>query len=176
MPIFRRIDLGRQPVRTNQIVHPFNGACYYNAARWANGISYCASYAVGIFGAFQWEWMGETHPMSFNDMISTGLGGAAMGEALYRFSSMILDNQATGWNRFWLKREASSPIPFAASTALFRTGMGSVPESEDDMDKTPRDSYHDTALGWRRSGNREYPSLGTTTPTTHTSLAPARAR
>ena len=30
-------------------------------------------------GAFVWECCGETHPMSFNDMISTGIGGMALG-------------------------------------------------------------------------------------------------
>ena len=145
--------------RTNQIIHPFNGACYYNAAR-ANGISFWPSYAIAIAGAFQWEWMGETHPISFNDMISTGIGGTAMGETLYRFSSMILDNQATGWNRFWHEAGGFLTDPIRGfNRVISGQAWETFPNPEDDMDKTPRNSYHDTALGWRRSGNGFYPSL-----------------
>jgi hypothetical protein len=86
--------------KTNQYVHPFNGAAYYNSGR-ANGLNYWASSAVAAFGAFQWECCGETHPMSFNDMISTGIGGIALGEAQYRLSSEILNNQSRGMGRFW---------------------------------------------------------------------------
>ena len=65
--------------KTNQLIHPFNGATYFNAAR-ANGIGFWGSSAMSIAGAFVWECCGETHPMSFNDMISTGIGGIARGE------------------------------------------------------------------------------------------------
>src|SRR5262249_61264850 len=50
---------------------------------------------------FQWEWCGETHPMSYNDLLATSLGGFSMGEMTYRVSSEILDNQATGATRFF---------------------------------------------------------------------------
>ncbi|HET6463664.1 MAG TPA: DUF3943 domain-containing protein, partial [Candidatus Krumholzibacteria bacterium] len=145
--------------RTNQIIHPFNGACYYNAAR-ANGVSYWPSYAIGIMGAVQWEWMGETHPMSFNDMISTGIGGAAVGETLYRFSSMILDNQATGKSRFFNEAGGFLVDPIRGFNRILSGQAWKVASNpEDDMDKSPIGSYHDTALGWRRSGNGFYPSL-----------------
>jgi hypothetical protein len=145
--------------RTNQIIHPFNGACYYNAAR-ANGVSFWPSYAIGIMGAFQWEWMGETHPMSFNDMISTGIGGAAVGETLYRFSSMILDNEATGMNRFWHEAGGFLTDPIRGFNRVLSGQAWKVASNpEDDMDKTPDGSFHDTAIGWRRSGNGYYPSL-----------------
>jgi Domain of unknown function (DUF3943) len=89
--------------KTNQLIHPFNGATYYNAAR-ANGIGFWGSSAMSVVGAFVWECCGETHPMSFNDMISTGIGGIARGEVMYRASSLLLDNTKTGKNRFF--REA----------------------------------------------------------------------
>jgi hypothetical protein len=47
--------------KTNQFIHPFNGSQYYNAAR-SNGLSFWPSYGIAMVGAFQWEWMGETHP------------------------------------------------------------------------------------------------------------------
>lgn len=85
--------------KTNQLIHPFNGATYYNAAR-ANGIGFWGSSAMAIAGAFVWECCGETHPMSFNDMVSTGIGGIARGEVMHRISSLILDNTKRGKARF----------------------------------------------------------------------------
>jgi hypothetical protein len=85
--------------KTNQLVHPFNGATYYNAAR-ANGIGFWGSSAMSIVGAFIWECCGETHPMSFNDMVSTGIGGIARGEVMHRVSSLILDNTKRGKGRW----------------------------------------------------------------------------
>jgi len=46
-----------------------------------------------------WECCGETHPMSYNDMIATSIGGFTLGEMTYRLSSEILGNQATGAKR-----------------------------------------------------------------------------
>ena len=91
--------------KTNQLIHPFNGATYFNAAR-ANGIEFWGSSAMAIAGAFVWECCGETHPMSFNDMISTGIGGIARGEVSYRISSLILDNTKRGKGR--VGREAAA--------------------------------------------------------------------
>ena len=39
--------------------------------------------------------------MSYNDLINTGFGGIALGEVMYRMSSMVLDNRATGSGRTW---------------------------------------------------------------------------
>jgi hypothetical protein len=85
--------------KTNQLIHPYNGSTYFNAAR-ANGIGFWGSSAMSIAGALLWECCGETHPMSFNDMISTGIGGVARGEVLYRISSLILDNTKRGKGRW----------------------------------------------------------------------------
>ncbi len=85
--------------RTNQLIHPYNGSTYFNSAR-ANGIGFWGSSAMSLAGAFVWECCGETHPMSFNDLISTGIGGMARGEVLYRVSSLILDNSSRGKGRF----------------------------------------------------------------------------
>ncbi len=85
--------------KTNQLIHPFNGGTYFNAAR-ANGIDFWGSSAMAIVGAFVWECCGETHPMSFNDMVSTGIGGIARGEVMHRISSLILDNTKRGKGRF----------------------------------------------------------------------------
>src|SRR5262249_49515160 len=98
--------------RTNQFLHSYNGGVYFNSAR-TNGLNFWTSAAYATFGAFYWECCGETHPMSYNDLIATSLGGFTMGEMTYRLSSEILDNQATGETRLF--KEAGSflvdPIP-----------------------------------------------------------------
>jgi opacity protein-like surface antigen len=85
--------------RTNQRIHPINGSTYFNAGR-ANGFGFWESSAFAVAGAFFWECCGETHPMSYNDMVSTGIGGMALGEMSYRLTSQLLDNTATN-NRIW---------------------------------------------------------------------------
>ena len=91
--------------RTNQYIHPLNGGMYFNSGR-ANGYGFWPSSLFAVGGAFLWECCGETHPMSFNDLVSTGIGGMAVGEQMFRLSSQLLDNQATGKGRFF--REAGS--------------------------------------------------------------------
>ncbi len=93
-------DFDDNKFKTNQYVHPFNGSTYFNSGR-ANGLGYWSSCVTTVAGAFIWESAGETHPMSYNDMISTGIGGMAFGETMYRLSSEILDNTATGGGRTW---------------------------------------------------------------------------
>ena len=145
--------------RTNQYIHPFNGACYYNAGR-ANGLSFWPSYGIGLIGAFHWEWMGETHPMSFNDIISTGIGGAALGETLYRFSSMVLDNEATGMDRFWKEAGGFLLDPIRGFNRIVSGHAWKVQSNpEDDMDRAPSGSVNAVDIGWRRSGNGSWPSL-----------------
>jgi len=91
--------------RTNQFIHPFNGAAYFNSAR-SNGLGYWTSSVYAVSGALFWECCGETHPMSFNDLIATGIGGIALGEMQYRLSSEILDNRSGGKTRVF--KEVSS--------------------------------------------------------------------
>ena len=98
-------DYDDNEFRTNQLVHPFNGAAYFNTAR-ANGIGFWGSVAMTLVGAFVWECCGESQPMSWNDMMSTGLGGIARGEIAHRVGAAIVDNTATGRERLW--REAGA--------------------------------------------------------------------
>ncbi|MCL7974437.1 MAG: DUF3943 domain-containing protein, partial [marine benthic group bacterium] len=80
---------------TNMFAHPFHGSLYYNAGR-SNGFNYWESLGFSLFGSLMWECCGETHPPAWNDWIATGVGGAAVGEMLYRVSGTVLDNTATG--------------------------------------------------------------------------------
>ena len=84
----------------NNFRHPYQGAMYFSAAR-ANGYNFYESVPFSFAGAWLWEYTGEAHHPSFNDWINTSVGGIAFGEALYRLSSMVLDNTATGSERQW---------------------------------------------------------------------------
>jgi hypothetical protein len=91
------------PIRVNSFEHPWAGAAYYNVAR-ANGLSFYAAIPATAAGSVMWELFGEPRPPSTNDVLTTTLGGIALGEPLHRMSLIVLDNQASGFNRFW--REA----------------------------------------------------------------------
>ena len=96
--IFHGFTYDDNDFRTNQFIHSYNGSVYFNSAR-ANGLNFWTSAGYAAAGAFFWECCGETHPMSYNDMIATTIGGFTMGEMTYRLSSEILGTQARGAKR-----------------------------------------------------------------------------
>ncbi len=85
---------------TNNYAHPYHGALFFNAGR-TNGYDFWESTAFSLTGSAIWETFGETFRPAFNDWIYTGIGGAAYGEILYRLSSLVTDNRATGSERFF---------------------------------------------------------------------------
>jgi hypothetical protein len=141
--------------KTNQLIHPFNGSTYYNSGR-ANGLSFWPSTIYSLTGAFIWEAMGETHPMSWNDMIATGVGGIAFGETTYRLSSAILDNTSTGNGRTWREIGAFLVDPvrgfnrFASGQATRVQGNPSSP-----YDWRPPRYYTGLGAGGRITGKGE---------------------
>lgn len=84
---------------TNLFFHPYQGGLYFNCAR-SNGLNFWESAPYALFGSSIWELFLELQPPSTNDIISTTLGGMALGETSYRLSSLALNGQARGWNRF----------------------------------------------------------------------------
>jgi hypothetical protein len=103
--------------RTNQLVHPYHGNLYFNAAR-TLGYDYFASFAYAVGGSFMWEMFMENHPPSTNDWINTPIGGAFLGEVLYRWSEQILDDRATGSERVWREIGAGILNPVGAINRL----------------------------------------------------------
>ena len=82
----------------NQFAHPYHGSLYYNAGR-ANGYDFWHSAPWAFGGSLMWELFGEVWAPAPNDLANTTLGGITLGEMLFRFSSLVLDNRATGGNR-----------------------------------------------------------------------------
>lgn len=84
---------------TNFIGHPYQGGLNFTAAR-ANGYSFYESIPFTFINSLVWEFALENEPPSRNDITSTPIGGAAIGEVTFRLSDLILDNRATGSDRF----------------------------------------------------------------------------
>jgi hypothetical protein len=93
------------PLEINNVTHPYSGSQYFNAAR-ANGYGFWASGGFALGGSVMWEYLAETQSPSPNDLINTYLGGMVYGEVAWRVSTCILDDKATGIDRF--VRELSS--------------------------------------------------------------------
>ena len=82
----------------NHIGHPYQGSLYYNSAR-SLGMNYWQSGGYALLGSATWEYFGEKHPPSGNDLITTTMGGMFLGEVLHRFSDLIWDGSAFGFER-----------------------------------------------------------------------------
>lgn len=82
----------------NQFAHPYHGAMFYNTAR-EHGLSYGVSLAYPVLGSLTWELFCETNKPAINDLISTGIGGAAIGEVFHRTSDIFFDNTTHGAER-----------------------------------------------------------------------------
>lgn len=86
--------------RTNFFAHPYHGSLYFNAAR-SNGLNYWQSGLYSLGGSFMWETLMERHRPSFNDLIMTTTGGMFLGEAMFRYTSLIRNENARGFGRIW---------------------------------------------------------------------------
>ena len=135
----------------NNFFHPFSGGMYFNAAR-ANGYSFFESIPFAAFGSLEWEYFGETTLPSKNDIINTTINGAFLGEIFYRLGSNILDDQTTGFNRFF--REAA--VAVITPTRFFsRLLQGKV------FRLTPEEVYQKEPLNLTLSGGYHRVNSGT---------------
>ena len=148
----RGFEYDQNKFDTNNFYHPWNGALFYSTGR-STGLGFWESSSLAVAGSFLWECCGETLKMSANDVISTSLGGVAMGEMIHRLGSVILDNEDKGVSR--VLREASI-FPFdivrGFNRALFRDQYRS-PNPEEPLDWRPRRLGALVSLGARRVGN-----------------------
>ena len=82
----------KDPFNVNQFGHPYEGATMFGLAR-SSGLNFWESLAYSNAGSFMWEMAGETGRPSINDIITTGNAGSLLGEALFRMSELVLQNQ-----------------------------------------------------------------------------------
>lgn len=84
---------------TNTFLHPYNGNLYYAAGR-SNGFNFWQSELFALGGSALWELCMENEYPSINDVIATPVGGAVIGETLFRASDALIDDRTRGANRF----------------------------------------------------------------------------
>lgn len=128
---------------TNQLMHPYHGNLYFNLAR-SNGLSFWESAPYSLAGSFMWEMCMETNYPSRNDLITTTMGGIALGEMTYRLSSKILDERTRGSERVWREIGAFLLSPMRGINRFFRGEMGKVkPKSSYEIE----DVYSSVSVG-----------------------------
>lgn len=103
---------------TNMFLHPYNGNLYFNAAR-SNGFNFWQSELFAIGGSAMWELFMEREYPSTNDVIATPVGGAAIGEVLFRASDVVIDDRLTGWSRFGREAAVFALSPMRSLTRIF---------------------------------------------------------
>jgi hypothetical protein len=86
--------------RTNFFAHPYHGSLYFNAGR-SNGLSFWESSLCTLGGSFMWETVMERHRPSINDLVMTTTRGIFLGEVLHRYTSLVRDENARGFERVW---------------------------------------------------------------------------
>jgi hypothetical protein len=148
----RGFEFDQNKFDTNNFYHPWNGALFYSAGR-STGLGFWGSSATAVAGGFLWECCGETLKMSANDVISTSLGGIAMGEMIHRLGSVILDNRDQGASRV-VREAAIFPVDIVRgfNRMLFRDQYNS-PNPEQPLDWRPRRLGALLSLGARQVGN-----------------------
>jgi|GEM_PF-353766 len=109
----------------NQFSHPYHGSMFYNAARY-HGHSYYTAALYPLIGSMVWEYFCETNRPAYNDFLSTGIGGTAIGEATFRASDLIFDNSKTGLGRVVRELAGSILNPARGIHRLFSGEMWRV--------------------------------------------------
>lgn len=137
-----------QIVIFGMFAHPYHGSMYFGAAR-ANNYDFWESVPFAFAGSFTWEYFFETHHPSFNDWIATSVGGVALGEVLYRLSSTILDNTATGSSRTWREIGGTVVSPMRGLTRLITGEAFAV--GPNPPDRLPSAWGSELRFGFRRT-------------------------
>jgi hypothetical protein len=101
----------------NQFSHPFHGSFYHSSAR-ASGFGFWASVPFVAAGSASWELFGETITASLNDLITTTLGGVALGEVTYRLSTLLGSRRGERRNGFGRELGAFVLSPMAQTQGL----------------------------------------------------------
>ena len=139
----------------NQSSHPYHGSLFFEAGR-SNGYTYWESGLFALTGSLIWECCMENTRPSTNDLVNTTLGGMTRGEISHRLSVMILDNTASGSERFFRELGAAIVNPVGALSRLARGDMARDFPNPDE--RFPGSFAVSTDLGYRHiGGNAVHP-------------------
>ena len=97
--------------------------------------------------------MENTRP-SANDLVNTTLGGMTRGEVAHRLSAMILDNTASGGERFWRELFATLINPVGGFNRLVRGDMAR--DFENPEERFPQGFAAAADLGYRHVAGSEH--------------------
>ena len=117
---------------TNFFAHPYHGGLYFNAGR-TNGLDFWASSFCAFGGSFMWEVFMEKHRPSINDLAMTTTGGMFLGEMLFRFSNLVWDDSATGFNRIWREAVGLLLNPVGGFNRLIRGDMSTTRDTHNQI-------------------------------------------
>ena len=135
------------PFRINQLGHPYQGSMYHGFAR-SSGLNFWESFAYTFAGSVAWEIAGEKTRPSGNDQVATGIGGAFLGEALFRMASLVLENKSTP--SFWREVGAAAISP---ATGFNRLAFGQRDDTI--FSSHGADYYSRLNLGYSRSAEND---------------------
>ncbi len=135
------------PFAVNQFMHPYQGSVYFGLARSA-GLDYWESLGYAFGGSLLWEIAGETGPPSINDLVTTGFGGAFLGEPLFRMASLLLEGGGKT-PVFWREVGAAAISP---ALGFNRLAFG-------DRFRTVFDSHHPATYAYVRLGWNQVDSV-----------------
>ncbi len=105
---------------TNQFLHPYQGSIYHGFARSA-GLGFWQSLGYTTAGSLLWEEAGENTRPSINDQVASGIGGAFLGEPLFRMASLLLESTSGAQPSRWREWAAAAISP---PTGLNRLAFG----------------------------------------------------
>ncbi len=103
----------------NQVGHPGQGSMYFNGWR-TNGYGFWGSQLATLGGSLFWECCGERNLPSNNDLLTTWIGGATLGEVGRRLSDLWLDNSLRGGARLRHEAAAFAVNPVRGLDRIFR--------------------------------------------------------
>ena len=149
----------RDHFNINQSSHPYHGSLFFEAGR-SNGYNYWQSGLFALAGSLIWECCMENDRPSTNDLVNTTLGGMTRGEISHRMSVMILDNTASGGNRFLRELAAAVVNPVNALSRLVNGDMGR--NFENPEERYPNSFSISADLGYRHiEPDASHPNQGT---------------
>jgi hypothetical protein len=138
--------------QVNQFGHPYHGSLFFEAGR-SNGYGYWSSGLFALAGSLAWECCMENTPPSKNDLVNTTLGGMTRGEVSHRLAAMILDNTASGGERFWRELAATLLSPVGGFNRLVRGDMSR--DFDNPEERFPQGFAASADLGYRHVSGSE---------------------
>lgn len=113
--------------QVNQFGHPYQGNNYFNAGR-GNGLSFWESAPLAALGSLTWEYLGERHKPSLNDLVMTTMGGISLGEMFHRTAWLVRDTRLTGRARLTRELIATVIDPITGLNRFISGDAGQVTE------------------------------------------------